>query len=67
MGGGPVKENLLIVMHSGRDEGVINAIKKKFPYVDVTFFEVKELFGRDESVKKELKGELLSRACERRM
>ena len=57
MGGGPCKENLLIVMFAPRDDDAITEIKKRFPYIDVTYFQVAGMKDDRKETKEKLKGE----------
>lgn len=40
MGGGPDHEHLLIVLWSPEPKDLISKIKQRFPYIDVTYFQV---------------------------
>ncbi len=57
MGGGPCKENLLVVLPWPQDENVTNEIKKRFPYIDVTYFRVSGMRDDGPQTKQKLKGE----------
>ena len=41
MGGGPDREHMLIVLESPEPKGLIAKIKERFPYIDVTYFQIK--------------------------
>jgi hypothetical protein len=41
MGGGPDREHMLIVLRSPESKGLTAKIKERFPYIDVTYFQIK--------------------------
>jgi hypothetical protein len=41
MGGGPDREHMLIVLRSPEPKGLTAKIKERFPYIDVTYFQIK--------------------------
>jgi len=41
MGGGPDREHMLIVLRSPEPKDLIAKIKERFPYIDVTYFQIK--------------------------
>src|SRR4051794_9812514 len=41
MGGGPDREHMLIVLRSPDPKDQIAKIKERFPYIDVTYFQIK--------------------------
>jgi hypothetical protein len=51
MGGGPCKENLLIILFGPKDEDSINEIRRRFPYIDVTYTAIDG--GEDKEVLRE--------------
>ncbi len=42
MGGGPDKEHLLVVMEQPKPEDIFAKLKQRFPYVDITFVQIKD-------------------------
>jgi hypothetical protein len=56
MGGGPDREHMLIVLRSPEPNGLITKMKERFPYIDVTYFQMKST--RANSVSAEEKGDL---------
>lgn len=57
MGGGPCKENLLVVLPGPKDEDATNEIKKRFPYIDVTYYQVGGMKDDRTETKEQLGGE----------
>ena len=41
MGGGPDREHMLIVLWNPEPKELIAKIKQRFPYIDVTYFQIK--------------------------
>lgn len=41
MGGGPDDEHMLIVLWNPEPKDVISKIKEKFPYIEITYFQLK--------------------------
>jgi hypothetical protein len=56
MGGGPDREHMLIVLRSPEPNGLVAKMKERFPYIDVTYFQMKST--RANSVPAEGKGDL---------
>lgn len=40
MGGGPDKEHLLIVLWEPEPKHIIDELKRRFPYIDITYIRV---------------------------
>jgi hypothetical protein len=40
MGGGPPKENLLIILPSPEDRSITDKIREKFPYIEVNYHQL---------------------------
>ena len=56
MGGGPDREHMLIVLRSPEPKGLIAKMKGRFPYIDVTYHQIKST--RANNVSAEEKGDL---------
>jgi hypothetical protein len=54
MGGGPDREHMLIVLWNPEPKDLIAKIKERFPYIDVTYFQLKST--RANNVPKAEKG-----------
>ncbi|KIW87747.1 uncharacterized protein Z519_11721 [Cladophialophora bantiana CBS 173.52] len=46
MGGGPDKEHLLIVLYEPEPKHLTAEIKRRFPYFDITYFQLNVMLGR---------------------
>ena len=57
MGGGPCKENLLVVLPGPKDEAATNEIRKRFPYIDVMYYQVGGMNDDRRETKEKLRGE----------
>ena len=42
MGGGPDKEHLLVILEQPKPDGILDNLKQRFPYIDITYVRTKD-------------------------